>query len=236
MSELPTDPKKRAAQVEGRFGDAEERAFNLRLEADLLGVEDADATAIDDHKVKDANALAIIDKAAAEARSAYVERFQVDDRRKALWAARKITEARNSFENMKEVLKKEVARLEARFERREAFFKDKLRGWASGQPNEGKKGGVYHIVRLPEAGVRLEFRPRDEDGLEILDEEQLLASLLEHVGSLVAYELGLVKSAPKLVIGAVREYLSKNPEIVPKLDGVVERKKTDDKNLVIVRL
>ncbi len=230
--------KKKAAQIEAAVDDAIDQSFFYALDADLLEVEAAgpdwvSATADDQNQ---AAALAAATQRAAEAQASFNERFQVNERRKALWAAKKIAEARTALEDLKEIMKREVERAKNRFEHRESFFKEKLRAWAALQKHEGGKDSTYHIVRLPEAGVRLEVRPKDWEGVEILDEQLLLASLLEQVGSLVAYELGLVESRPKLMIEKVREHLSKHPEIVPKLDGVVERKKTDDKNLVIVRL
>jgi hypothetical protein len=227
--------KKAAAEVEEAISDAQTTAGLAKLDGELLAVETAGYRLVDDWR-NEANISpellkAKIDQEAAKERSAYVERFTIDGRGKAAWAARKIAEARTALEEAKEIMKAEVKRAEREYEGRVEFFEPKLLAWAELEPKDrGTKGSV----RLPAAGVRLEVREGEFGGTRILDERLLCDELIEQIGIAEASDLGLVELKPQIVVSAVKDFIEAHPGL--KLKHAVVEPRGEMKKLVIVRL
>jgi hypothetical protein len=172
-----------------------------------------------------------IEREAASRRSSYAERFTVDSREKAAWAARKIVEARERVETTKEIMKAEVKRAERERDGREEFFVGKLLSWADKEP---KDPGTKCSIRLPTGGVRLEVREVEAGGVRFLDERLLAEELIQKLGVVEAVDLGIVEMRPVLVASEAREFIEAHPGL-PLSNAVLEPRRLE-KKLVIVRI
>lgn len=185
---------------------AHDDAREAMLDSELIETEAFESELIDTERIAggdiDSDAMA---KHGFEKRQSYKQTFEVRDRGVAAWAARKISEARTFWENLKKTMRLETTRAERRFETRKEFFERKLWEWAAKQPRDTRKS-----IRLPEACVRLEFCDLETGGVDIFDAAELKSKIIEAFGVLEAEELGLIHTRYELDEGAARSWLS-NP-------------------------
>jgi len=226
--------KKATAEVEEVVADAVTVAGLAKLDGELMGVETAGYALAGDWRESDLSPelLAVkIENEAAKERTAYVQRFTIDGRGKAAWAAKKIAEARTALEDVKAVMKAEVKRAERDFEGRTEFFESKLLAWAQTEPKDrGTKGSI----RLATAGVRLEVRDAVVGGVRIIDERALCDELIEKIGIAELSDLGVVEVKPVLVPSAARDFIEAHPGL--DYQNAVVEERAEMKKLVIVRI
>lgn len=219
MGEVEDNEKKKRDRERREAKKAEEQASeNAIVAADVAQQATLDRALIDAESVEsellvDGEPPQEAARLAADRRREYNVGFQINTRGVAAWAARKVLEARARLEAVKDIWRREVARAERVLEDRKGFFEEKLHEWAKTQPRDTKKG-----IRMPEAGLRLEFQDRHFGGVEVLDSAELCSAIVEKIGLLDARELGLVKITTQLEESAAKSWLSDpvNREVVPE--------------------
>lgn len=246
MSVLQQDAKKQAAAARAKeleatryIEDVVMTEEELRLDAALLEVERAAAEVV--RAAQPGNPVVIAEQARAafaQKADAFVTSFIVDDRPKLVWSLRRWREANDEAERMEAILKAEVRRAKAKLDRREEWFLYKIGGYARTLKRDTPKS-----VRVPEAGVRVEFRDKP-GGWRVVDSAAFMAYATNRLGPIASMSKGVVEqrivlneaAAKKVAEEWAMEHAKANGGEVPGFPGMEYEDEVPEGKLVLVRI